>query len=131
LTKYEYGDLYSYWIVIAIIAAILLLIALRHLRIKVKIITVVELFLIALVPTGLTLFVRGFVGDDTKEQRGYKIIYKREANPVLNGSEEVELYKTILFSLLREFRDLQYVDDNKNSCLVTLHDKKKFCNGNL
>jgi len=76
----------------------------------------------------LTLFARGFVGDDTiydtQQKNGYKIIYKREADPVLNGSERVELYKTILLGLLQEYRDMQYVDYNKNPCVVTLHDKK-------
>ena len=128
LTDYNYGDFYSYWIVIAIIAAILVFIALRNQKVVTKIIIVVSVLIAAIVPTGLTLFARGFVGEDkiydTQQKDNYKIVYKREADPVLNGSEKVELYKTVLFGLLQEYRGMQYVDYDKNRCIVTLHDKK-------
>jgi hypothetical protein len=131
LTKYSYGGFYSYWIVIAIIAAILLFAGFNYLDMStwLKILTALAFMGISLVPVGLTFFARGFVGDDKIYDNlkipGYRIIYRQEADAVLTGPLKVELYKTLLFGLLQKEIDVKYVDQNNSPCAVELSDASK------
>src|SRR5687767_5397318 len=89
-TKYYYSDLfegfYSKYLINAIILAALLFIALNLLPVKkpIKVVILIVASLITLSDAGLTVYARGFVGDDkifsTKKTEGYRIIYRREAD---------------------------------------------------
>ena len=131
LTDYSYGGFYSYWIVIAIIATLLLFAGFNYLDMatSLKILTTIAFVGISLVPVGLTFYGRSFVGDDkiydVKKISGYRIIYKREADAVLSGALKVELYRTILFGLLQKEIDVKYVDQNVSPCSVQLRDNSR------
>jgi len=63
LTDYSYGGFYSYWIVIAIIATLILFAGFNYLDMatSLKILTTIAFLGISLVPVGLTFYGRSFV----------------------------------------------------------------------
>lgn len=130
-TKYYYSDLfdgfYSAYLIKAIILCSLLFIVLNILRKKtVRAVVLILALIITLGDMSLTVFARGFVGDDkiysTKRINGYRIIYRREADAVLTGATRIDLYKLALFGLLQKNIDFVYHGNTDQPCWVVLND---------
>jgi hypothetical protein len=130
-TKYYYSDLfdgfYSAFLIKAIILCSLLFIVLNMLRNKtVRGVVLISALIITLGDMSLTVFARGFVGDDriysTKRINGYRMIYRREADAVLTGATRIDLYKVALFGLLQKNIDFVYPGKADGSCRIVLND---------
>lgn len=129
-TKYYYSDLfdgfYSAYLVKAIILCSLLFIVLNILQKTGKTVVLILALIITLGDMSLTVFARGFVGDDkiysTKRINGYRIIYRREADAVLTGATRIDLYKLALFGLLQKNIDFVYPANSDQQCRVVLND---------
>jgi hypothetical protein len=132
-THYTYNDsfdgFYSNMWVYSIVIGILVFLALNLLEMKkvwrrsLLLVLVVILSFFAL----MVMFARGFVGDDAiyakQSLKGYKVIYRREADAVLSGPLRIDLYRTRVFGLLQKEIGLKYSADN--SCIDTLFDKDR------
>ncbi len=130
-TKYYYSDLfdgfYSAYLVKAIILCSVLFTVLNILQKKtIKAVVLTLALIITLGYMSLTVFARGFVGDDkiylSKRINGYRIIYRRQADAVLTGSTRIDLYKLALFGLLQKNIDFVYPAKTDQSCSVVLND---------
>ena len=132
LTDYYYTDLfdgfYSLYLIKAIIVTALFFIFLNFVLVnkKIKIVILILASIITFGYMGLTLFARGFVGDDkifsSKRISGYRIVYRQEADAVLTGPTRVDLYKVALLGLLQKNVDFVYTGNSNQPCKVTLKD---------
>jgi hypothetical protein len=131
-TDYSYGGFYSYYFVFSLVLFLLLFTIYNFFRVRPVIRTGITAGLIILfIPfLAITFFARGFVGEDkiydVKRIKGYKIVYKREADPVLTGPAKAVLYRTAVFRLLEKEIDVKYIDGNCAHVLLDNKNNRKF-----